>query len=41
MILERNLVNLGNGIRTVASGVVSVGDSAKVYALNFKLKLHM
>jgi hypothetical protein len=31
--LGRTLENLGKDIRTVASGVAGVGDSAEVYAL--------
>jgi hypothetical protein len=32
--LERNWDNLGKDIRTIASGVAGVGDSAEVYAVN-------
>ncbi len=32
--LGRTSVNLGKDIRTVASGVAYVGDSAEVYAVN-------
>jgi hypothetical protein len=32
--LGRTLDNLGKDIRTVASGVAGVGDSAEVYAIS-------
>ena len=36
--LGRTLDNLGKDIRTVASGVVGVGDSAEIYAIKPVLK---
>ena len=33
LITARTMDNLGKDIRTVASGVVGVGDSAEVYAV--------